>query len=46
MTILMFAVPSVVLGTMAILYISSKQKSGGGRRGKAYMYSEDLRKKG
>ena len=44
MTLLMFGVPSIVLGTMAILYISSKKKSGGGGRGKAYMYSEDLRK--
>ena len=46
MAILMYGVPAVVFGTMAVLYISSKKKSGGGGRGKAYMYSEDLRKKG
>tara|TARA_Y100000588_G_scaffold298521_1_gene319482 strand:- start:1133 stop:1591 length:459 start_codon:yes stop_codon:yes gene_type:complete len=45
MAILMYGVPAIVLGTMAVLYISSKKKSGGGGRGKAYMYSEDLRKK-
>ena len=44
MTILMFGVPAIVLGTMAILYIANKKKSGGGGRGKSYMYSEDLRK--
>ena len=41
LTLLIFAVPSVVLGTMAVLYISGRKKEGGGR-GKAYMYSEDL----
>ena len=41
LTLLMFAVPSVVLGTMAVLYISGRRKEAGGR-GKAYMYSEDL----
>ncbi len=45
MTILMFGVPAIVLGTMAILYISSKNKSGGSGRRKAYMYSEDLKKR-
>lgn len=44
MTILMFGVPSIVLGTMAILYIANKKKTSGGGRGKAYMYSEDMRK--
>ena len=41
LTLLIFAVPSVVLGTMAVLYISGRKKEGGGR-GRAYMYSEDL----
>jgi len=40
----MFGVPSIVVGTMAILYIGNKKKSEGGQRGKAYMYSEDIRK--
>jgi hypothetical protein len=44
MTVLMVAVPAVVLGTMAILYISNKKKSSGGGRGKAYLYSEDIKK--
>ena len=44
MTILMFGVPAIVLGTMAVLYFANKKKGGGGGRGKAYMYSEDLRK--
>jgi len=43
-TILMFGVPAIVLGTMAILYVANKKKTGSGGRGKAYMYSEDLRK--
>ena len=42
LTLLIFAVPSVVLGTMAVLYISGRKKKEGGGRGKAYMYSEDL----
>jgi hypothetical protein len=44
MSILMFGVPAVVLGTMAILYFSNKQKSADNGRDKAYMYSEDIRK--
>ena len=44
MSILMFGVPAVVLGTMAILYFSNKQKSADNGRSKAYMYSEDIRK--
>tara|TARA_B100000700_G_scaffold109237_2_gene123214 strand:- start:14202 stop:14657 length:456 start_codon:yes stop_codon:yes gene_type:complete len=44
MTILMFGVPTIVLGTMAILYVANKKKSTGGGRDKAYMYSEDIRK--
>ncbi len=43
-TILMFGVPAVVLGTMAILYIANKKKTGSIGKGKAYMYSEDIRK--
>tara|TARA_B100000945_G_C20404905_1_gene609436 strand:+ start:877 stop:1254 length:378 start_codon:yes stop_codon:yes gene_type:complete len=42
LSLLIFGVPSIVLGTMAILYISNRKKGGGGDRGKAYMYSEDL----
>jgi len=44
MTILMFGVPAIVLGTMAILFVANKKKSAGGGRDKAYMYSEDTRK--
>ena len=44
LTILMFGVPAIVVGTMAILYIGNKKKAEGGQRGKAYMYSEDIRK--
>jgi len=44
LTILMFGVPAIILGTMAILYIANKKKSGSSGRGKAYMYSEDLKK--
>ncbi|MFL2966544.1 MAG: hypothetical protein ACJZ5D_02480 [Candidatus Thalassarchaeaceae archaeon] len=42
MSILMFGVPAVVLGTMAILYFSNKKKSEGDDNRKSYMYSEDL----
>ncbi len=42
LSLLIFGVPSIILGTMAILYISNRKKGGGGGRGKAYMYSEDL----
>ncbi len=45
LTILMFGVPAIVLGTMAALYIANKKKKGAGGRGKAYMYSEDLRRR-
>ena len=45
MSILMFGVPAIVLGTMAMLYVANKKKSAGGSRDKAYMYSEDIRKK-
>ena len=45
LSILMFGVPSILLGTMAILYIANKKKTGPGGKGKAYMYSEDIRKK-
>ncbi|HIG34196.1 MAG TPA: hypothetical protein EYQ11_04900 [Candidatus Poseidoniales archaeon] len=44
LTILMFGVPAIVVGTMAVLYIANKKKTEGGKRGKAYMYSEDIRK--
>jgi len=46
LTIVIFAVPAIVLGTMAVLYLANKKKTGAGGRGKAYMYSEDLRRKG
>ncbi|MGB1461386.1 MAG: hypothetical protein ACPG9Q_00580 [Candidatus Thalassarchaeaceae archaeon] len=45
MSILMFGVPAILLGTMAILYISNKKSTGSSGKGKAYMYSEDIRKK-
>ena len=45
MSILMFGVPAILAGTMAILYISNKKSTGSRRKGKAYMYSEDIRKK-
>lgn len=44
MTVLMFGVPAVVLGTMAVLYISSSKKGKGGSKERSYMYSEDIRK--
>ena len=45
MSILMFGVPAILAGTMAILYISNKKSTGSRGKGKAYMYSEDIRKK-
>tara|TARA_X000001036_G_scaffold59712_1_gene49620 strand:- start:1325 stop:1459 length:135 start_codon:yes stop_codon:yes gene_type:complete len=44
MSILIFGVPAIVLGTMSILYFSNKKKSVDDGRKKAYMYSEDMRK--
>ena len=45
MSILMFGVPAILAGTMAILYISNKKSTGSSGKGKSYMYSEDIRKK-
>ena len=45
MSILMFGVPTILAGTMAILYISNKKSTGSSGKGKSYMYSEDIRKK-
>ena len=45
MSILMFGVPAILAGTMAILYISNKKSAGSRGKGKAYMYSEDIRRK-
>ena len=45
MSILMFGVPAILVGTMAILYISNKKSTGSSGKGKSYMYSEDIRKK-
>ncbi len=45
MSILMFGVPAILAGTMAILYISNKKSTGPRVKGKSYMYSEDIRKK-
>jgi hypothetical protein len=45
MSILMFGIPAVVLGTMAVLYISNSRKSKGRTKDRSYMYAEDIRKK-
>tara|TARA_B100001029_G_scaffold93291_1_gene76528 strand:- start:1843 stop:2307 length:465 start_codon:yes stop_codon:yes gene_type:complete len=45
MSILMFGVPAILVGTMAILYIFNKKSTGSSGKGKSYMYSEDIRKK-
>jgi len=44
LSILIFGIPAIVLGTMVILYLANKKKTSGYGKGKAYMYSEDLRK--
>ena len=45
MSILMFGIPAVVLGTMAVLYISNSRKGKGRTKDKSYMYAEDISKK-
>ncbi|HJM13465.1 MAG TPA: hypothetical protein QF641_03120 [Candidatus Thalassarchaeaceae archaeon] len=45
MVILMYAIPAVVGGTMAVLYISNKKKGAGGSKERSYLYSEDVRGK-
>ena len=45
LTILMYAVPAVVGGTLAIMYLTNKKKNPSKSRDKAYMYSEDMRKR-
>ncbi len=44
LTFLMFAVPAVFGGGLAITYLVNRKKKQGGARSKAYMYSEDMRK--
>ena len=44
LSILMFGVPAIVLGTMVVLYFANKKKISGYGKGKSYLYSEDLRK--
>ena len=44
LSILMFGIPAIILGTMTVLYIANKKKTSGAGKGKAYMYSEDLRR--
>ena len=41
----MFGVPAILVGNMAILYISNKKGTGSSGKGKSYLYSEDIRKK-
>ena len=45
MSILMFGIPAVVLGTMAVLYISNSRKGKGRTKDRSYMYAEDISKK-
>jgi hypothetical protein len=41
----MFAVPAVLGGSLAIMYLAKKKKEEQSSRKKSYMYSEDLRSK-
>ena len=41
----MFAVPAVLGGSLAIMYLANKKKEEQSSRKKSYMYSEDLRSK-
>ena len=45
MSILMFGIPAVLLGTMAVLYISNSRKGKGRTKDRSYMYAEDISKK-
>jgi len=45
LTFLMFAVPAVLGGSLAIMYLAKKKKEEQSSRKKSYMYSEDLRSK-
>ena len=42
MSILMFGVPAIVLGTLSIMYFSNKKKSDDGDARRTYMSTEDL----
>jgi hypothetical protein len=44
LTFLMFVVPAVFGGGLAISYLVNRKKKQGRTRSKAYMYSEDMRK--
>jgi hypothetical protein len=45
LTFLMFAVPAVLGGSLAIMYLANRKKKEQSSRKRSYMYSEDVRSK-
>ena len=45
LTLVMFAVPTIVLGTMAAIHLSRRQEKKSKTKKRSYMYSEDIRRR-
>jgi len=45
LTIVIFAVPTIILGTMAAVHLSKRQKGKSKGKNRSYMYSEDMRRR-